>query len=100
MRRSTRFATASACPPRRASWPSAAARPGWAWVAQVSLASRTVTRVIDVGLTGLDVAFGHGSLWAVGTVEGRRRRTASGSYPVVEVVRVDPGAGRAGAARG
>jgi DNA-binding beta-propeller fold protein YncE len=62
-------------------------------VAQIGQATHRITRTVDVGLIGLDVAFGHGSLWAVGTAEGRRRRTAAGSYPVIEVVRVDPAGG-------
>jgi len=66
-------------------------------VAQVGQATRRITRTVDVGLVGLDVAFGYGSLWAVGTAEGRRRRTATGSYPVIEVVRVDPADGRVAA---
>ena len=33
---------------------------------------------------------GHGDLWIGGQVDGRRRVTAEGSYPVIRVARVDP----------
>jgi DNA-binding beta-propeller fold protein YncE len=36
------------------------------------------------------LAAGHGDLWVGGQVEGRRRVTAEGSYPVIRVARVDP----------
>jgi hypothetical protein len=33
---------------------------------------------------------GHGALWIGGQVDGRRRVTAEGSYPVIRLARVDP----------
>jgi NHL repeat len=39
--------------------------------------------------TGALVA-GHGDLWVGGQVDGRRRITSEGSYPVIRVARVDP----------
>jgi hypothetical protein len=36
------------------------------------------------------MAAGHGALWIVGQVEGRRRTTADGSFPVIQLARVDP----------
>ena len=33
---------------------------------------------------------GHGDLWIGGQVDGRRRITSEGSYPVIQVARVDP----------
>jgi len=36
------------------------------------------------------VAAGHGDLWVGGQVDGRRRVTSEGSYPVIRVARVDP----------
>ena len=36
------------------------------------------------------VVAGHGDLWVGGQVDGRRRVTAEGNYPVIRVARVDP----------
>jgi streptogramin lyase len=36
------------------------------------------------------VVSGHGDLWVGGQVDGRRRVTSEGSYPVIQVARVDP----------
>jgi hypothetical protein len=36
------------------------------------------------------ITAGHGALWVAGQVEGRRRVTAEGSYPVIRLARVDP----------
>jgi hypothetical protein len=36
------------------------------------------------------LAAGHGDLWVGGQVAGRRRITSEGSYPVIQVARVDP----------
>ena len=33
---------------------------------------------------------GHGDLWVVGQVQGRRRITSQGNYPVIQLARVDP----------
>jgi hypothetical protein len=74
------------------------AEPGGLWVV---LSDRTVARY-DPVTTRVDgapvrlpftpgaVVSGHGDLWIGGQVDGRRRVTSEGSYPVIQVARVDP----------
>jgi hypothetical protein len=74
------------------------AEPGGLWVV---LSDRTVARY-DPATTRVDgapvrlpftpgaVVSGHGDLWIGGQVDGRRRVTSEGSYPVIQVARVDP----------
>lgn len=45
------------------------------------------------------LAAGHGALWLTGQVEGERRVTAKGNYPVIKLARVDPAARRVAAVR-
>jgi streptogramin lyase len=97
-----RAGAASEWPVRRIDLP---AEP-WAVLAErgglwVVLSDRTVARY-DPVTTRVDgapvrlpftpgaVVSGHGDLWIGGQVDGRRRVTAEGSYPVIQVARVDP----------
>jgi hypothetical protein len=78
----------------------------WAVVAEagglwVVLSDRTLVRY-DPGTAQIDgppvrlpftpgaMVGGHGDLWIGGQVDGRRRVTSEGSYPVIRVARVDP----------
>ena len=93
--------------PGRAAWarPGSASREPWALLVDgqglwVVLGDRTLARYdaagwadgapVQLPFTPGAVAAGHGDLGVGGQVEGRRRVTAGGSYPVIQVARVDP----------
>jgi DNA-binding beta-propeller fold protein YncE len=74
------------------------AEPGGLWVAS---GDHTVARLdtatgradgpaVRLPFTPGAMVAGHGDLWIGGQVDGRRRVTAEGSYPVIRLARVDP----------
>jgi DNA-binding beta-propeller fold protein YncE len=100
-----RPAEAAAKTPGPAGWIDLAAEPAdlladpgglWVTLGDHSVArfdtttGRTDGPAVRLPFTPGAMTSGHGDLWVVGQLEGRRRISSQGNYPVIQLARVDP----------